>query len=250
MQLAHERTGSGPSLVLVHGITESRRTWDPLIPALAERYDVLSVDLRGHGESPTGDVYDPISMAIDVADTVADTGMTSPLVVGHSLGGIVASAFATVARPRAVVNVDQPLRLADFKDSLTQLEPMLRGDDESFRTAIDLVFQSMIGPLGADEIQRIGALRRADQSVVLGIWGTVFESTAEDLDATVAALAAAITVPYLSLHGIDPGEDYTHWLRKLVPSATVEVWPDQGHYPHLLHRDRFVERLVDFDELR
>jgi pimeloyl-ACP methyl ester carboxylesterase len=57
-------------------------------------------------------------------------------------------------------------------------------------------------------------------------------------------------MPYLSLHGIDPGEDYTHWLRKLVPSATIEVWPDQGHYPHLLHRDRFVERLVDFDELR
>jgi pimeloyl-ACP methyl ester carboxylesterase len=171
-------------------------------------------------------------------------------VVGHSLGGIVASAYAAVARPRAVVNVDQPLRLADFKAGLEQLEPMLRGDDASFRTAIDLVFQSMMGPLGADEVERVGALRRADQSVVLGIWGTVFESTPEELDATVAALAGAITVPYLSLHGIDPGEQYTHWLRKLVPSATVEVWPEQGHYPHLIHRDRFVERVVDFDALR
>ncbi len=250
MQLAHERTGSGRPLVLVHGITESRRTWDPLVPALAEHYDVLLVDLRGHGESPHGDAYDPISLATDVAETVDAAGMIAPLVVGHSLGGIVASAYAAVARPRAVVNVDQPLRLADFKAGLEQLEPMLRGDDESFRTAIDLVFQSMMGPLGADEVERVGALRRADQSVVLGIWGTVFESTAEELDATVAALAGAITVPYLSLHGIDPGEEYTHWLRKLVPSATVEVWPEQGHYPHLIHRDRFVERIVDFDELR
>ncbi len=252
MQLAYERTGSGPSLVLVHGITESRHTWDPLVPALAEMYDVVSVDLRGHGESPSGDGYDPITLATDVAETLAAAGdaMTTPLIVGHSLGGIVASAFATVARPRAVVNVDQPLRLADFKAGLTQLEPMLRGDDESFRTAIDLVFQSMMGPLGADEIDRVRALRRADQAVVLSIWGTVFESTTDELDAAVAALAGAITVPYLSLHGIDPGEDYTQWLRKLVPSATVEVWPEQGHYPHLLHRDRFIERLVDFDTLR
>lgn len=250
MQLVHERTGSGPSLVLVHGITESRRTWDPLIPALSAQYDVLSVDLRGHGESPAGEPYDPITLATDVAEAVADAGMTAPLVVGHSLGGMVASAFAAVARPRAVVNVDQPLRLADFKAGLEQLEPMLRGDEESFRTAIDLVFQSMMGPLTDGEIARVGSLRRADQSVVLGIWGTVFESTADELDATVAALAGAITVPYLSLHGIDPGEDYTHWLRKLVPTATVEVWPEQGHYPHLLHIDRFVERIVDFDELR
>jgi pimeloyl-ACP methyl ester carboxylesterase len=249
MQLAHERTGSGPSLVLVHGITESRRTWDPLVPELAEHFEVISVDLRGHGESPVGDVYDPISMATDVAETVADLEVTTPLVVGHSLGGMVASAFAAIARPRAVVNVDQPLRLADFKAALEQLEPMLR-DEATFQTAIDLVFQSMMGPLPADEVERVGALRRADQSVVLGIWGTVFSSTPAELDATVEALASAITVPYLSLHGIDPGEEYGHWLHQLVPSATVEVWPDQGHYPHLVHRERFVERLVDFDRLR
>jgi pimeloyl-ACP methyl ester carboxylesterase len=250
MQLAHDRTGSGPALVLVHGITESRRTWDPLIPALAERYDVLSVDLRGHGESPAGDAYDPISLATDVAELVDSVGMTAPLAVGHSLGGIVVSAFSAIARPRAVVNVDQPLRLADFKAGLEQLEPMLRGDDASFRTAIDLVFRSMMGPLGPDEVERVSALRRADQAVVLGIWGTVFESTAEELDATVAALAGSITVPYLSLHGIDPGEAYTRWLHKLVPTATVDVWPEQGHYPHLIHRERFVERIIDFDELR
>ncbi len=258
MQLAFERTGSGPALLLIHGITESRRTWDPLIPALAEHYDVLSIDLRGHGESPTGDAYDPLTFASDVAETFAATfaeitagpGVTGPLVVGHSLGGIVASAFAAVARPRGVINVDQPLRLADFKAGLTQLEPMLRGDVESFTTAIELVFQSMMGPLDAGETDRVRSLRRADQTVVLGVWGTVFESTAEELDATVTALAGAITVPYLSLHGIDPGQDYTQWLRTKVPSATVEVWPDQGHYPHLVHPGRFVERLIDFDSLR
>ena len=250
MLLAHDRTGSGPGLVLVHGITESRRMWDPLIPPLSEQFDVLAVDLRGHGESPTGDAYDPISLATDVAETVAEAGIVAPLMVGHSLGGVVVSAYAAVARPRAVVNVDQPLRLAAFKEGLSQLEPMLRGDQASFDTAIDLLFTSMNGPLPEAEVARVKALRRADQQVVLAIWGTVFDSTPDELDETVAALAAAITMPYLSLHGIDPGEEYQHWLSKLVPTATVEVWRDQGHYPQLVQPERFVERLVDFDRLR
>ena len=49
--IAYERSGSGPPLVLVHGITESRRSWDPLVPLLAEHFDVVAADLRGHGES-------------------------------------------------------------------------------------------------------------------------------------------------------------------------------------------------------
>ena len=250
MHLAHERIGNGPSLVLIHGITECRETWRPLIEPLAARYDVIAVDLRGHGESPTGDGYDPITLATDVAETLDHLGVYTPLVVGHSLGGVVASAFAAVARPRSIVNVDQPLRLADFKETLGQLEPLLKGDQASFDEAIGMIFDAMAGPLPADEAARIAGLRRADQSVVLGVWGQVFDSTPVELDATVAALAATITVPYLSLHGIDPGEQYPHWLRHLVPTATVEVWRDQGHYLHLIHPDRFVERVIDFDELR
>ena len=250
MLLAHDRAGTGTPLVLVHGITESRRCWDPVLPMLAERYDVLSVDLRGHGESSAGDAYDPITLASDVVETVEAAGMTAPLLVGHSLGGVVVTAYAAIAKPRAVVNVDQPLRLADFKAALGELEPMLRGDEASFQTAIDLIFTAMNGPLPADEVARVHALRRADQQVVLAIWGTVFDSTPDELDATVGALAGSVTAPYLSLHGIDPGDEYARWLSRLLPTATIEVWRDQGHYPHLVQPTRFVERVVDFDQLR
>lgn len=255
MLLAHDITGAHDSgdaardLVLIHGITESRETWRPLIVPLAEWYRVVAVDLRGHGSSQKGDVYDPVTLATDVAETLTSLGVVNPLVVGHSLGGVVATAFAAVARPRAVLNVDQPLRLAAFKDALGQLEPMLRGDDETFRAAIDLVFQQMMGPLPDAEADRVASLRHADQSVVLGIWGTVFESTADELDRSVRALASSVTVPYLSLHGIDPGAEYTSWLRGCIPSAAVEVWPEQGHYPHLVQPTRFLERLLDFDSV-
>ena len=112
---------------------------------------------------------------------------------------------------------------------------------------IDLMFGAMYGPLSAAEQARLQAERRADQAVVLGTWASVFESTEAELDATVEALAGAITVPYLALHGIDPGPGYAEWLQGLVPTATVEMWPDTGHYPHLVHPDRFLDRLAAFE---
>lgn len=249
MLLAHELTGAheASALVLIHGITESRHTWRPLIGPLAATHRVLAVDLRGHGDSPVGDAYDPISYATDVAETVASVGLENPLVVGHSLGGVVASAYAAVASCCAVVNLDQPLRLSGFKEGLAQLEPLLKGDQASFSMAIDLLFGAMNGPLAADEVARVEASRRADQQVVLGTWASVFDSTVEELDATVAALAGAITVPYLALHGIDPGPGYADWLTGLVPTAVVEEWPDHGHYPQLVDPARFLARLAAFE---
>ena len=61
MLLAHELAGdaSAPAIVLVHGITESRETWRPIIEALAADHRVLAVDLRGHGASEHEPPYDP-----------------------------------------------------------------------------------------------------------------------------------------------------------------------------------------------
>jgi pimeloyl-ACP methyl ester carboxylesterase len=86
--------------------------------------------------------------------------------------------------------------------------------------------------------------------VVLGIWGTVFDSTPDELDAQVDALVGGITVPYLALHGIDPGDEYGAWLTGAIASAQFEVWPDVGHYPHLVHPDRFLDRVASFDPAR
>jgi pimeloyl-ACP methyl ester carboxylesterase len=49
--IAYEVVGDGPPIVLVHGIIESRRSWDPLIAPLAREHRVVAVDLRGHGAS-------------------------------------------------------------------------------------------------------------------------------------------------------------------------------------------------------
>ena len=123
MLLPHELTGhlSNPALVLIHGITDNRAMWHPLLERLAADHVVLAVDLRGHGESEDGDAYDPISYASDVVETAASLGIADAIVVGHSLGGVVASAVAAISPCRAVVNIDQPLRLSGFKEALGQL---------------------------------------------------------------------------------------------------------------------------------
>lgn len=248
MLLAHEVHGSesDPAVVLIHGITESRHTWRPLLAELAQTARVLVVDLRGHGQSLEGELYDPLSYASDVVETMAAVGIAKPLVIGHSLGGVVASAVAAMGAASAVINVDQPLRLAAFKDGLSQLEPMLRGDEATFQAAIGALFSSMDGPLSQSERERISGHRSAKPSVVLGTWDSVFTSTPEELDATVEQLASAVTVPYLAIHGIDPGPDYAGWLSALVPTALVEVWPEHGHYPHLVDAPRFLNRVAQF----
>ena len=249
MQLAHELVGNhdGSPVILIHGITECHQSWGGLLHSLAKDHLVLAVDLRGHGQSEFDDPYDPMSYAADVVDTATALGMRRPLVIGHSLGGIVATAFAAQTPCRGVVNVDQPLQLSAFKEGLMQLEPMLTGDDASFQTAIGLVFDGMRGALPQHEVDRIGSLRRANQAVVLGTWDSVLHSSIEELDATVDALAGAVTVPYLAIHGIDPGPGYAEWLRARIPTSVVEVWADMGHYPHLVDPDRFLQRVAAFE---
>jgi pimeloyl-ACP methyl ester carboxylesterase len=250
MELAYEIGGSGPLLVLVHGITESRETWRPLIAPLQVNFTVVAVDLRGHGQSPDGGAYDPITMATDVRDTLTTLNrqdVDRAFMIGHSLGGVVVSAYGALFPCGSIVNIDQQLRLSAFKDGLSQLEPLLKGTTESFNSAVSMMFDSMMGALTSEEMARISGHRHAKQAVVLGIWGTVFDSSPEELDTQVDVLVGGITVPYFALHGNDPGAAYGNWLTTAVPTASLEVWDNLGHYPHLVNQGQFLELINDLD---
>lgn len=84
-----------PTLLLIHGITSSSHTWDPVIPSLSEHAHVLAPDLLGHGGSdkPAAD-YSLGALASIVRDLLEHLGLERVTVVGHSLGGGVAMQFA------------------------------------------------------------------------------------------------------------------------------------------------------------
>ncbi len=248
-ELSWTRRGSGTPVVLVHGITESTSTWDPIAARLEDRFDVVAVDLRGHGRSGLSNDYGLEAMAGDVAAVIEMIGMDRPHLVGHSLGGAVVSATGSMVPVASVTNVDQSLRLGQFKEQIVSVEGMLR-DPEVFPTVVSALFDEMIGPrIDETERTRINAARRADQDVVLGVWRLLLESPVEEVDAAVDAALAGYSgsaVPYLSLFGSDPGDDYAAWLNARIPGSSVEIWADHGHYPHLVDPDRFSDRLSGF----
>ena len=89
------RAGRGPALVLVHGITSSAQTWEPVFERLAERHTVVAPDLLGHGASakPRGD-YSLGAYASGIRDLLLAIGVERATVVGHSLGGGIAMQLA------------------------------------------------------------------------------------------------------------------------------------------------------------
>src|SRR5215831_18242533 len=89
MGLAYERHGSGPPLVLLHGVGHRRQAWEAVLDRLTPHRDVIVLDLPGHGESPLLEQGLPIVDALlgPVRALLDDLGVEHPHMAGNSLGG-------------------------------------------------------------------------------------------------------------------------------------------------------------------
>jgi pimeloyl-ACP methyl ester carboxylesterase len=86
--------GTGRPLVLLHGITLRSDVWAPQFHQLADRYRVIAVDLRGHGESTAGTAgYGIPRLAEDLATLLDSLDLHDAVVVGHSMGGMTVMRF-------------------------------------------------------------------------------------------------------------------------------------------------------------
>ena len=95
-RVAFRLAGSGPPLVLIHGITSSSEVWESVFEDLARHHTVLAPDLLGHGQSakPRGD-YSMGAFASGIRDLALSLGFGRISAVGHSLGGGVAMQLPT-----------------------------------------------------------------------------------------------------------------------------------------------------------
>jgi pimeloyl-ACP methyl ester carboxylesterase len=247
-RVAYQVAGRGAPLLLVHGVGDERSLWEPIVERLADHYTCVTLDLRGHGQSTGALEFGPFELARDVEAVVFEAGLRKPALIGHSLGGFVASMYAGSARAgvRAVINVDQPLAMEDFAPLVRQYEPALRAGQVK-QVLLEVLSLIGLGAMPGALRERLEATReRLAPEVMLGVWGPLLEPELEPMLARVDRELARIAAPYLSLFGSEPAASYVTWLRTRVPHAEVESFGGQGHFLHLLDPDRFCARVRQF----
>jgi pimeloyl-ACP methyl ester carboxylesterase len=245
VKLAYERSGTGdPPIVFIHGWACDRSYFEPQVKHFAVDHAVVAVDLRGHGESdrvePGPGVYDVDRFADDVLAIAAGVGFDRPVVIGHSLGGVVALACA--ARPGAVsaaVMVDPaPITNEPIKAFLGQAaESAERDEDASWR-------KGFVGGmfLPSDEARR-DEIIAGMTALPPAIAGAALRGIAE-FDGTTAL--REVGVPLLSIGSAAPTnapEDF----RAACPTITIGQTVGSGHFNQLEVPDQvnsMIERFL------
>jgi pimeloyl-ACP methyl ester carboxylesterase len=243
-----------PALVLLHGLTFDRTMWQPALAEL-RRIDpgrqALVLDLPGHGGSPTWPGYDFDSVAAAVHAAVAQAGLTRPVIVGHSLGGMVATAYAACYPASGVVNVDGWLQIEPLAALIQSVADEIRGG--GFAAAWQVFEASMHMELlsrAAGDLLRSGRCLR--QELVAGYWRQIMDRPLPELTAYVDSKIAAVRaagIPYLFIAGHQAGAGYRAWLTEALPGSRIAVLADSGHFPHLAHPARFARYLASAAQL-
>lgn len=137
-----------PTLVLVHGWMCNQGYWSKQVPALAERFGVVTVDLGGHGASGTNrQKWTLASLAEDVQAVITHLGLNRVIVAGHSMGGRVALEVAhrlpgTVI---GIIGVDT-LHTAEDRFDPEQIKRLLTGLEQDFATTCSGFVRGMFVP--------------------------------------------------------------------------------------------------------
>ena len=242
VKLCFDETGSGsPPVVLVHGWTCNRSYFAPQRDHLAKRHRVVSVDLRGHGESDKPKQPYPIpEFADDLAWLCRELRVEKPVVIGHSMGGMIALEVA--ARhpdlPGAIVACDSPIVMpAELVANLTGLTQQMRGPD--WRAA-RLGFISDALFIAADDSERkkriIADMTSAPDHVALGCWEGL-------IAADTAAAASKCKVPFLYI-AADAWIADAARLRQLCPHVVLAQTAGAGHFHQLEVPDQ-VNAMID-----
>ncbi|WP_433381817.1 alpha/beta fold hydrolase [Actinoplanes sp. CA-142083] len=229
--------GGRPPLVLLHGLTYDRGQWQPLLREL-ETLDpsrrVLSIDLPGHGDSPRRDTYRIAEVADAVHRAVEAAGLDTPVLVGHSIGAVIATDYAARHPARAVVNIDQPLLPGPFGAVVRDAEPTLKGPE--WRTVWDRLLAGLHPealPPEARPLATGGSHPRPD--LLLGYWDELIHGTDEAVTEARTSDLRTIDARGIGYHYIsaeDPPARYLGWLRTMLPSLEMTVLPG-SHFPHL-----------------
>jgi pimeloyl-ACP methyl ester carboxylesterase len=263
-RLSYRCGGSGPLLILIHGITNSSASWAPVLPLLERDFTVIAPDLLGHGDSakPRGD-YSLGSFASLLRDLMLALGHERATIAGHSLGGGIAMQMAYQFPERV-----ERLVLVASGGLGRGVTPVLR--------AVALPGAELMLPLLASKaivnagaavggwIGKLGLRTGTDISEMAAGLATLqdietrraFVHTARSVidvggqrvDATDKLYLAA-AVPTLIMWGdADPIIPARHGIRahELMPGSRLRLFAGGGHFPHHDDPAAFVTTLTQF----
>jgi pimeloyl-ACP methyl ester carboxylesterase len=263
-RVGYRSAGSGPVIVLVHGMAGSSATWRFVMPALAERFTVVAPDLVGHGasEKPRGD-YSLGAFASGVRDLLLALGHDRATLVGQSFGGGVAMQFAyqfpercerlvLVSSGGLGAEVNMLLRLlalpgAELVLPLACTNWLHDGVVSVAGWLAKIGVHS--GPQLTETWNSYGSLGDAEtRTAFLHTLRSVIDVSGQRVSAADRLYLAA-EVPTLIIWGdkdrIIPVEQ-GRAAHEAIPGSRLEVFEGTGHFPHCEHPDQFCEALIDF----
>ena len=237
-------------LVLLHGLSFDRRTWQPVLDELF-RIDpdrrVLVLDLPGHGGSPSQLPHTTKHILALVHSAAGEAGLDAPVLVGHSISGGFVTAYGAMFPCRGVVNIDAlPTDLEMFARGLKQLEPQIRGAGFGAAWAkLEAGFQLHLLPAGMRTVVESTCAPRQD--IAISYWSELLEQPAEAIAPVLAGAGAALAakgLPYVLVTGHTPAPALAQFFAARGLAARIEAWDGTGHFPHLAHPARFAELLA------
>jgi pimeloyl-ACP methyl ester carboxylesterase len=263
---AYRIAGTGPAILLIHGIGDNSTTWSTVQATLAQRFTVIAPDLLGHGlsDKPRAD-YSVAAYANGMRDLLSVLDIEHVTVVGHSLGGGVAMQFAyqfpqlvdrlvLVGAGGVTKDVNVALRIASV--------PM--GSEALALLRLPLVLPALqaVGRLGGSLFGSTGFGR--DIPEALRILEALPEPTASSafartLRAVVDWRGQVVTmldrcyltesVPVQLIWGARDSVipvAHAHLAHTAMPGSQLEIFDGSGHYPFQDEPDRFVELVEKF----
>jgi len=238
--LASDRAGHGEPLLLLHGIGSTRDDFAALLPRFAEDFDVLSLDLPGHGSSPVCAWPPTVARLTDAVEADLDArGLQRVHVLGNSLGGRIGIELAARHRARSLValspsglglppeRLHQGLLMATARHLTRTLRPVLGAlaSTPAGRTA--LLSGMRARPWEAGETEAL-AMRGgfADSS---GFWSMLWWAVLQDVPTGLHRVDCPVTLAQGALDVVGAGQ--TPRYLAMIPGSRFDLLPGAGHAP-------------------
>jgi len=225
-----------PGLVLVHGGAAHSRWWDHVGPQLAGDRRVVALDLSGHGDSGAREHYSLDQWANEVVAVASASGITGPpVVVGHSMGGIVSYVAAHLHGDRlaGVQIIDSPIRQRTPEEEAARRKAAF-GPKKVYPTREEALARFRFVPPQEAAVPCVREhVAETSLMAVEGGWSWKFDPamfTRSGGDTLAVAQARCPIAYFRSQHGIVSDELMERMRERFGPSTIVAEIPDAGHH--------------------